>query len=182
MTDTKGPSDLASLKAKLAELVNVVNRLAEENRMLKASQEQLSAEKANLLAKNEMARRSDDCAAENFGAGPMSKQANVPAGEAGKQLREPLTLKIAEREYAIMCEPAQRKSLSAAAKLVDERMRDAREKGGALGTEKAAVLTALHIATELLQLKADVRESDDVLENLHAQLDAAMRSVQTADA
>ncbi len=49
-------ADLADLEARMAELVGVAQRLADENRNLRVSQEQLSADRANLIAKNEMAR------------------------------------------------------------------------------------------------------------------------------
>ena len=49
-------SDLADISGRLDRLLELVHRLTEENRSLRTSQDQLSAERANLLAKNEQAR------------------------------------------------------------------------------------------------------------------------------
>ncbi|MGE4072826.1 MAG: TIGR02449 family protein [Lysobacterales bacterium] len=48
--------ELRSLAEKLERLLNTNARLFEENRSLKAAQEQLAQERATLLAKNEQAR------------------------------------------------------------------------------------------------------------------------------
>lgn len=48
--------ELAALSAKLDRLLDTVRRLTEENRSLRHSQEQLSGERAGLLARNEQAR------------------------------------------------------------------------------------------------------------------------------
>ena len=53
------PSTLADLKevsARIDRLVELCQRLSEENRSLRLSQEQLANERAALLAKNEQAR------------------------------------------------------------------------------------------------------------------------------
>ena len=49
-------SELREISGQLDRLLELCHRLGEENRSLRASQEQLSAERANLLAKNEQAR------------------------------------------------------------------------------------------------------------------------------
>ncbi len=49
-------SDLHGIHARLDRLLELCARLSEENRSLRLSQEQLTAERANLLAKNEQAR------------------------------------------------------------------------------------------------------------------------------
>jgi cell division protein ZapB len=57
MTDrVPAPQQLADIARQVDQLVALAQRLAEENRSLRASQEQLMAERANLLAKNEQAR------------------------------------------------------------------------------------------------------------------------------
>jgi cell division protein ZapB len=49
-------NDLSEISGRLDRLLELVHRLTEENRSLRTSQEQLNAERANLLAKNEQAR------------------------------------------------------------------------------------------------------------------------------
>ena len=49
-------TDLREISGQLDRLLELCQRLTEENRSLRVSQEQLSNERANLLAKNEQAR------------------------------------------------------------------------------------------------------------------------------
>ena len=49
-------TELREIGGQLDRLLELCQRLSEENRSLRVSQEQLSAERANLMAKNEQAR------------------------------------------------------------------------------------------------------------------------------
>ena len=49
-------TELKEVAGRVDRLLELCQRLAEENRSLRQSQEQLSAERSNLLAKNEQAR------------------------------------------------------------------------------------------------------------------------------
>ena len=49
-------TELAQISARIDELVALCRRLSEENRSLRQSQEQLSSERAGLIARNEQAR------------------------------------------------------------------------------------------------------------------------------
>ena len=57
MADSPATTDgLREIARRVDQLIALAQRLAEENRSLRASQEQLMTERANLLAKNEQAR------------------------------------------------------------------------------------------------------------------------------
>ena len=49
-------SPVPELERRIGELLALLQRLAEENRVLRHSQEQLASERAQLLSKNEQAR------------------------------------------------------------------------------------------------------------------------------
>ena len=49
-------ADLGEISQRLDRVLELCQRLGEENRSLRVSQEQLSTERSNLLAKNEQAR------------------------------------------------------------------------------------------------------------------------------
>jgi cell division protein ZapB len=49
-------ADLGEISQRLDRVLELCQRLSEENRSLRVSQEQLSNERSNLLAKNEQAR------------------------------------------------------------------------------------------------------------------------------
>jgi len=56
MVETSTLAELNEVSGRIDRLLELCQRLAEENRSLRLSQEQLSAERSNLLAKNEQAR------------------------------------------------------------------------------------------------------------------------------
>ncbi|HET9484769.1 MAG TPA: TIGR02449 family protein [Xanthomonadales bacterium] len=54
--NTPTPQGLREIAQRVDQLIALAQRLADENRSLRTSQEQLMTERANLLAKNEQAR------------------------------------------------------------------------------------------------------------------------------
>ena len=73
------------------------------------------------------------------------------SGDGGKKLSVPV--RIMGKEFNIECPPEQHEALVASAELVNERMTAVRKKGKALGSERIAVMVALNLARELLELK-----------------------------
>jgi cell division protein ZapA len=61
-----------------------------------------------------------------------------------------VTVSILDKEYRISCQPEERESLLQAAAYVDGQMREIRQAGRIIGTERIAVMTALNIANDLL--------------------------------
>ncbi|MEW6166890.1 MAG: cell division protein ZapA [Pseudomonadota bacterium] len=72
-----------------------------------------------------------------------------------KPADEPLnvTVRIMGKEYSVTCPPDEHEALVKSADYLNERMTSIRRRGKALGTEKIAVMAALNIARELLELK-----------------------------
>jgi len=66
----------------------------------------------------------------------------------------PVTVRILEREYQVACAEDERESLQAAAEFVDRRMKEVRQRGNVIGTDRVAVMAALNIAHELLAAQA----------------------------
>jgi len=66
----------------------------------------------------------------------------------------PVTVRILDREYQIACREDEREDLLKAAEFVHEQMREVRSRGNVIGTDRVAVMTALNIAHELLELRA----------------------------
>jgi cell division protein ZapA len=73
---------------------------------------------------------------------------------------EPVNVRILDREFTVGVEPTERESLVAAATLLDARMREVRGSNRMAALDRIAVLTALNLAHELLQLKtqSDLRD------------------------
>ncbi|WP_028080631.1 cell division protein ZapA [Solimonas soli] len=74
---------------------------------------------------------------------------------ANKDASEPLsiTVRIMGKEYAVACPPDEHEALIKSADYLNERMTSIRKRGKALGAERIAVMAALNIARELLELK-----------------------------
>lgn len=74
---------------------------------------------------------------------------------ADQNAAEPLsiTVRIMGKEYAVACPPDEHEALIKSADYLNERMTSIRKRGKALGAERIAVMAALNIARELLELK-----------------------------
>jgi cell division protein ZapA len=70
-------------------------------------------------------------------------------------IEEPLQLsiKILDKEYRIACEFHEQDDLKASARLLDGRMREIRQTGRVIGTDRIAVMAALNIAYDLIQVQ-----------------------------
>lgn len=68
---------------------------------------------------------------------------------------EPLsvTVRIMGKEYAVACPADEHEALVKSADYLNERMSTIRKRGKALGSERIAVMAALNICRELLELK-----------------------------
>ena len=88
---------------------------------------------------------------------------------------EPVSIRLIDREYTVGCEPDERDSLIAAAKLLDNKMREIRGNNRMAALDRVAVLAALNLAHELQQIRSDNegrdRELERTLGDLHRKLD-----------
>jgi len=63
---------------------------------------------------------------------------------------EPINVSILDKEYKVACPVGEQPALLASAKYLDGKMREVRDNGSIIGSERIAVITALNIANELL--------------------------------
>ena len=93
-------------------------------------------------------------------------------------MSDPVEVRILDREYLVACQPQEREGLVAAAGLVDSRMREIRGGNKMAGVDRIAVLAALNLAHELMQIKQgsgeDERELSLSLRDLHRKLDTLL--------
>jgi len=66
---------------------------------------------------------------------------------------EPVNVRVLDREFTVGCEPGERDSLMAAVQLLDSRMREIRGNNKMAALERIAVLAALNLASDYLQLR-----------------------------
>lgn len=73
-----------------------------------------------------------------------------------------VTVSILDKPYVIACPEDEKDALMRSARMLDERMREVRDSGKVLGTERMAVITALNVVHELTQEKASSENDSSV--------------------
>lgn len=90
-----------------------------------------------------------------------------------------VTISILGKELMVACPDDERESLAAAARYLDQRMREIQDSGKVIGTERCAVMAALNLSNELLQLRQQFSgvpaEFDARLQALHGRIEAVLQ-------
>jgi cell division protein ZapA len=74
-----------------------------------------------------------------------------------------VSVRILEKEYQITCPVEERAELLDSAEFLNARMREIRDAGKVVGLDRIAVIAALNMANELLQLKkSDINLESEV--------------------
>jgi cell division protein ZapA len=91
---------------------------------------------------------------------------------------EAVSVRLPDREYTVGVAPEERDSLAAAARLLDQKMREVRGANRMAAVDRVAVLAALNLAHELQQLRdergGNEREVARALDDLQRKLDDAL--------
>jgi len=90
-----------------------------------------------------------------------------------------VTISILGKELMVACPDGERESLSAAARYLDQRMREIQDSGKVIGAERCAVMAALNLSNELLQLRQQFNGVpagiDERLQALHGRIEAVLQ-------
>jgi cell division protein ZapA len=89
-----------------------------------------------------------------------------------------VSVTILGKEFAVACPENERAALLAAASYLDKKMREIQSSGKVIGTERTAIMAALNIAHELLDLRGQGGMPADVnqkLRFLQSKIDAVLR-------
>ncbi|RJS94674.1 cell division protein ZapA [Salinisphaera sp. Q1T1-3] len=94
-----------------------------------------------------------------------------------------LTIRILGRDYPVACPDGERESLLRSAEYLSKRMAAIQRSGKTLGTERIAIMAALNISRELLDLQSQVERraaglggSDEEMRERLAQLQLRIES------
>lgn len=74
-----------------------------------------------------------------------------------------VTVRILEKEYQVSCPVNERTDLLDSAEMLNSQMREIRDSGKVVGLDRIAVMAALNMANELLQLRARERAAQKTL-------------------
>lgn len=94
-----------------------------------------------------------------------------------KSTADGVTVTILGKELMVACPESERQSLRAAAEYLDGKMREIQSSGKVIGAERAAIMAALNITAELLELRARGGLSPEMHERLQllsSRIDAAL--------
>ncbi len=93
---------------------------------------------------------------------------------------KPVTVHILDKEYLISCDDNEREQLHTAVTFLNMKMKDVKDGGKIIGSERIAVMAALNIAHELLAYKrqnADYTKTiDKTVQRLRNKLEQALTS------
>jgi len=91
-----------------------------------------------------------------------------------------LDVQILGRDFRVSCTDEEEPELMRAVEYLDRKMRDIRDQGKVIGTERIAVMAALNIAHELLTTRVpggfDVGEVKRRMRSMQSAIDAALSS------
>ncbi len=89
-----------------------------------------------------------------------------------------VTVTLLEKEYRVACQPGEEDAVRVSAQFLDERMREIRQAGKIIGTERIAVMAALNLAHDYLSLENQQKSLDNDIEQrirkLQEQLEGAL--------
>lgn len=83
----------------------------------------------------------------------------------------PINISILDKEYKIACPAGEQSALLSSAEYLDKKMREVRDNGNIIGSERIAVITALNIAHELLH-------SSQLQENLNEEISPRLKNLE----
>lgn len=96
-----------------------------------------------------------------------------------KESRDGVTVNILGKEFMVACPEEERAALSASAAYLDKKMREIQTTGKVMGTERTAIMAALNIAHDLLELRGRGGIPTDTVQKikfLQNKIDAVLRS------
>jgi len=90
-----------------------------------------------------------------------------------------VSVEILDKQYQVACQPDQELELIAAAKKLDQQMRDIRATGKVIGLERVAIMAALNLSHEVINLQQgkspqNLSGHEDRIADINSQLDDAL--------
>ena len=94
---------------------------------------------------------------------------------------EPLTIKIMDKEYRVACPEEEKENLLASADLLNEKLKEIKQQGSVIGTERIAIMAALNMSHDILHSHSVVSQHDDLNQRIDAlseRITDSMRDIQ----
>ena len=96
-----------------------------------------------------------------------------------------VTVRILDKEYFVGCPPDERPALLDSAEYLTKKMREIRDTGKVVGTDRIAVMAALNMANELLRLRKQDAELQGAMsgrvKNMRERVETALQRTRQLD-
>ena len=96
-----------------------------------------------------------------------------------------IAIKVLDRSFKVKCPPEQAAELQESAKLLDDQMRKIRASGNMGSLDRVAVVAALNISHELLQVRKhknrDIAEMHGRITELHRKINTVLAEEEPAE-
>ncbi|MCC7122602.1 MAG: cell division protein ZapA [Gammaproteobacteria bacterium] len=90
---------------------------------------------------------------------------------------KPITVTIMDKEYVVGCAEDEREALFASVEFLNRKLREQRDSGKVIGSERVAVMAALNIAHEYLDFR---RRNENVANDVVDGIERIHRKIQSA--
>lgn len=87
-----------------------------------------------------------------------------------------LEVKILDKDYMVACPEEEKTALQTAASQLDKKMREIRASGKVHGTERIAVMAALNITYEMIEVNEGQLGDQQILNQLEKKLNNALKT------
>ena len=90
----------------------------------------------------------------------------------------PVTIEILEKEYTIACPTSEREGLIDSAKLLSERLRQVRDGGKVLSTERMVIITVLNLIHEFNERERETTRQQQAQNEIQRAVEADIRRLR----
>jgi len=94
-----------------------------------------------------------------------------------------INISIMGRDFSVACPPEEQDSLLEAARFLDTNMKEIQKTGKIIGSERCAIMAALNITNDLLQLRKATAGQEKVqarLDTLQDRIDEVLKEAEVA--
>jgi cell division protein ZapA len=96
-----------------------------------------------------------------------------------------VSIHLLDKEYRVSCPPEEQEALTVSASYLGKKMKEIRDSGKVVGTDRIAVMAALNITHEFLKTRSDSAAQSDALgtriRSLQNKIDAALHDSKQMD-
>ena len=93
-----------------------------------------------------------------------------------------VSVQILDKEYLVACPPDEHEALLRSASFLSRKMKEIRDSGKVIGTDRIAVMAALNLAHDLLKSRSDGESHNSTIsgriKNLQNKIDAALHDAK----